>query len=269
MQSPSRPARRPPEFMGHFLASAVLLTMLIGCADDDRSIEAGNNASAKSNPGNGKGNHSAGSSTGSSSLNTEQRASAGSTADVADRTVGRGGESSVNRDSNLSVTAIGTDQGDTLVGALQENGGDLFAALEQVSLKVQRSFDGQVILVHLTGKGITDLALERLKDLDSLIVLDIWEAPITNDGLAHLEGMTQLKALGLRHTHITDEGLQYLQGMTELQELNLTGTTVTDAGLKYLLDLNNLTAIGLDETKITANGVNELQIVLPLCKVGW
>lgn len=159
--------------------------------------------------------------------------------------------------------------GDVLVEAIEESGGDLPAALQQVAVRVRRGRFGDVVLVNLTGPRITDAALERIKTLDSLLVLDVWNAPITDDGVAHLAGMTQLRALGLRQTEVTDEGLQHLAGLTSLEELNLTGTAVTDAGMRHLAALKNLRALGLDDTGVLPNGVNELQVALPLCRIAW
>ena len=158
---------------------------------------------------------------------------------------------------------------DALLAALEENGGDLERSLKAVSVRIEYTDHGDVVLLNLKGQYITDASLAKIKTLDSLLVLDIWDAPITNAGLAELSEMTQLRALGIRDTRVTDDGLKHLSKLTSLKELNLTLTGVTDAGMKHLTGLKSLHALGLDDTAVTGTGINELQVALPLCKIAW
>jgi hypothetical protein len=158
---------------------------------------------------------------------------------------------------------------DALLAAMEANGGDLERSLKEISVRIEYTDYGDVVLLNLKGPYITDASLAKIKTLNSLRVLDIWDAPITNAGLAQLSEMTQLLALGIRDTQVTDDGLKHLSKLTSLKELNLTLTGVTDAGMKHLTGLKSLHALGLDDTAVTGTGINELQVALPLCKIGW
>ncbi len=158
---------------------------------------------------------------------------------------------------------------DALLAALEDNGGDLERSLRKISVRIEHSSRGDVILLNLKGPHITDASLEKIKTLDNLLVLDIWDAPITDAGLAQLSEMTQLRALGLRNTQVTNDGLKHLSNLTSLKELNLTLTGVTDAGMQHLTGLKSLHALGLDDTIVTGTGINELQVALPLCRIAW
>jgi|GEM_PF-2220428 hypothetical protein len=158
---------------------------------------------------------------------------------------------------------------DALLAALEDNGGDLARSLKAVSVRIEYTDRGDVVLLNLKGRYITDASLAKIKTIKSLLVLDIWDAPITNAGLAQLAEMTQLRALGIRDTQVTDDGLKHLSKLASLQELNLTLTDVTDAGMKHLTGLKSLHALGLDDTAVTGTGINELQVALPLCRIAW
>ncbi|MBT4867660.1 MAG: hypothetical protein HON53_21370 [Planctomycetaceae bacterium] len=158
---------------------------------------------------------------------------------------------------------------DALLAALEENGGDLEEALRAISVRIEHSSRGDIILLNLKGSYITDASLAKIRTLDSLLVLDIWDAPITDAGVSQLAEMTQLRALGIRDTQVTDNGLKHLSKLASLKELNLTLTDVTDAGMKHLTGLKSLHFLGLHDTAVTGTGINELQVALPLCKIAW
>lgn len=158
---------------------------------------------------------------------------------------------------------------DALLAALEQYEGNLDAALKAISVRIEHSTRGDIILLNLKGPGITDAAFEKIKTLDNLLVLDVWDAPITDNGLKHLAGMTQMRALGLRGTRITDNGLKNLAKLKSLKELNLTLTRVSDRGMRHLTGLKSLHALGLDDTSVTGAGINELQTSLPLCRIAW
>jgi hypothetical protein len=117
------------------------------------------------------------------------------------------------------------------------------------------------------GTNVTDETVALLKDMASLVDLNLATTKITDAGLAQLAGLTNLTVLHLENTGISDSGLQHLKGMTHLRYLNLYGTGVTDAGLEHLAGLVSLRNLYLWQTKVTDEGAARLQKALPNVKV--
>lgn len=121
------------------------------------------------------------------------------------------------------------------------------------------------------GTNITDAALAPLKDIASLIEVNLGGTRITDAGLASLKGLTNLMRLHLELAQITDAGLSNLKGLHRLAYLNLYGTGITDAGLDPLKGLTNLQQLYVWQTKVTSNGVAKLKQALPNISIstGW
>ena len=112
---------------------------------------------------------------------------------------------------------------------------------------------------RLQGTSITDAVIMPLKDLASLVELNLGATNITDAGLASLKGLTNLQRLHSELTSITDSGLAQLKGLTNLTYLNLYGTPVTDAGLPQLKDMKYLRHLYVWQTKVTEAGTKSLQ----------
>jgi hypothetical protein len=111
--------------------------------------------------------------------------------------------------------------------------------------------------------GITDAALEHLRDLSLLQKLQLDGTLITDAGLIDLQGLKSLRHLSVAHTKVTERGLDQLTALPHLESLNLSGTSVTAAGLKDLALMTQLRRVFLYESKITADEVKELQRRFP------
>lgn len=124
---------------------------------------------------------------------------------------------------------------------------------------------------HLLGAGVTDASIAPLKDLHSLVELNLAGTKVTDAGLSALAGLPYLKGLHLERTGITDAGLVHLAHLTNLVYLNLYGTQVTDAGLDQLRNLRNLRRLYLWQSKATRDGAARLEDALPGLEVnlGW
>jgi hypothetical protein len=124
---------------------------------------------------------------------------------------------------------------------------------------------------RMQGTGITDTVLAPLKDVASLIDLNLAGTKITDAGLDNLKGLTNLTRLHLELTAITDAGLAKLKGLTNLTYLNLYSTPVTDAGLEHLKGLRQLKTLFVWQTKVTEAGVANLKKALPNLEIttGW
>ena len=118
---------------------------------------------------------------------------------------------------------------------------------------------------------LTDDCLAPLKDLKSLVHLNLRGQEVTDASMPHLKDLTGLTRLHLENTKITDKGLASLKDLKNLAYLNLYGTAVTDAGLDSLKGLTNLRHLYLWQTKVTEAGVKKLKVALPNLEIvaGW
>lgn len=121
------------------------------------------------------------------------------------------------------------------------------------------------------GTNVTDATIAPLKDIVTIVDLNLGGTRVTDAGLAHIAGLTNLVRLHLEHTGITDAGLANLKKLQHLAYLNLFDTKVTDQGLAQLKGLTSLKHIYLWETKVTAEGATNLQAALPGAMIsrGW
>ena len=136
-------------------------------------------------------------------------------------------------------------------------GADFFSAITYVNLSgknISTGFKGRIAVldnssdidVSAGNKGqigahripeimsISDIDLERLKDLEELLYLDLSGTEITDNGVKNLKRLHQLQFLGLDGTQITDVGLEHLKGLTKLEMLDIRKTKVTNGAVKDL-----------------------------------
>ncbi len=120
----------------------------------------------------------------------------------------------------------------------------------------------EVSYLQIDGK-FAEEHLALLKELKTLVHLNLRGQPVTDAHLVHLKGLTGLARLHLEKTKITDKGLEQLRGLVNLEYLNLYGTEVTDAGLVHLEGMKKLKNLYLWQTKVTDAGVGKLKKALP------
>ncbi len=97
----------------------------------------------------------------------------------------------------------------------------------------------QIVILDLSGTGVTDRALEWVGQLHNLYSLD------------------------LRNTQITDSGLAYLKALDRLAILNLYGTDISDQGLKSIRSLPGLKKIYIWQTAVTESYANQWEKEIP------
>ena len=124
---------------------------------------------------------------------------------------------------------------------------------------------------RLQGTNITDALIAPIKDIVSLVSLNLGATRITDAGLASIKGLTNLSRLSLELTPITDKGLVNLAGLANLTYLNLYGTPITDTGLERLTGFKYLRHLYLWQTKVTEGGVKKLKEAMPKLDIstGW
>jgi hypothetical protein len=121
------------------------------------------------------------------------------------------------------------------------------------------------------GDHSIDPALAKLKDVASLVSLNLANTKFTSAGLVNLKSLTNLTELHLEHTQVHDADLANVSGLVRLTYLNLYDTPITDAGLEHLKALTNLQHLHLWQTKVTDEGIAALRKALPDCDIdrGW
>jgi mono/diheme cytochrome c family protein len=136
---------------------------------------------------------------------------------------------------------------------------------------VAMNLNWRVASFRSMGSNANDAVIAPLKDIPSLVDLNLGGTKITDAGLQNLSGLTNLMTLHLELTGVTDKGLEHLKHLDHLAYLNLYGTAVTDKGLEELKGLRSLKHLYLWQTKVTADGAADLQKALPevLISRGW
>jgi mono/diheme cytochrome c family protein len=124
---------------------------------------------------------------------------------------------------------------------------------------------------RLQGTNTTDTGIAPVKDIVSLVGVNLGTTKVTDAGLVHLKNLTNLMRLYLELTPVSDSGLVNLKGLHNLTYLNLYGTKISDAGLEHLKGLKYLRNLYLWQTKVTDAGVKKLKAALPNLEVstGW
>ncbi len=109
----------------------------------------------------------------------------------------------------------------------------------------------------------TSEAIALLKDIPSLVDLNISKLGLKDDDLKNLENLKNLQRLHLENNPITDAGLANLKGLVNLEYLNLYNTQVSDSGLANLKGMTNLMALYIWQTKVSDAGAAALKKDLP------
>ena len=124
-----------------------------------------------------------------------------------------------------------------------------------------------VVAYHLTDGKVTDKFLAPLKNLKSIVHLNLRGTEISDDGLKQLSGLITLERLHLENTKIGDKGLEQLKGLSNLKYLNVYGTQVSDAGVDSIVALKNLKKLYIWQSKVTIDGVRKLKKSAPKLSV--
>ncbi|QDU43563.1 Internalin-A precursor [Symmachiella dynata] len=141
--------------------------------------------------------------------------------------------------------------------------------ISDVGLESLRGITSLVTL-RLENTQISDASLENLRGLTNLENLALTNTQVSDAGLEHLRGLTNLQHLSLTNNHVSDAGLEHLRELTKLSGLKLERAQVSDSGLEHLHGLTNLETLNLFfTTEVTRAGIKKLQKALPGCKIGW
>lgn len=119
-------------------------------------------------------------------------------------------------------------------------------------------------ILDLRGAGITDESLDNLSRFSKLTDIDLRETRISDSGMARLSECGSLRSLNLIGTLVTDRGLESLVRLIKLESLSLVHTLVSDHGLRHIAKMQSLKHLDLEGTRITDAGLENLA---PLSKL--
>jgi hypothetical protein len=119
----------------------------------------------------------------------------------------------------------------------------------------------------LSGPAIGDGCAQRLGQVRSLEVIELYGTSITDTGLAQLCGLPELKNLLVESPHVTWAGLDALAGLPKLRELYLYGPALDDDALTRLARLTRLKLLLVYHGRFTPAAVQRLEQALPGCGV--
>lgn len=115
-----------------------------------------------------------------------------------------------------------------------------------------------LLRLQLKDTGLSDSGIENLRGLKTLEHLDLRGVFVSDQGLAALRGLNRLREFWLSSPDITDDGLETLAHFTELQTLMIGNMPISDEGLKHLSGLVKLTHLNLNSGQITNAGLKHL-----------
>lgn len=123
--------------------------------------------------------------------------------------------------------------------------------------------DGLQHVSIFLASHITDKSLEHIGKLPNLRLLEITDAPITNQGFANLAVSTSLEELlintGLPSLPIDVQRIQERQSLDNLTQLYLTGKGFNDEFVAAITPLPKLEMLSLTGTSITDAGLTPLK----------
>ncbi|HVK59820.1 MAG TPA: c-type cytochrome domain-containing protein [Candidatus Kapabacteria bacterium] len=109
----------------------------------------------------------------------------------------------------------------------------------------------------------TSEAVALLKDIPSLVDLNLAKLNLKDDDLKNIAELTNLQRLHLENNPITDAGFAHLKGLVNLEYLNLYNTEVADGSIDHLKAMTNLAALYLWQSKVSDEGAEKLKAALP------
>jgi hypothetical protein len=122
--------------------------------------------------------------------------------------------------------------------------------------------------INLSGTKITDQGLRQLSENNRLLHLDISNTGVTDSGLKYLEKAASLRRLILKdNTGISNSGLGHIANLTGLESLDISKSKIDDFGIDHLKGLTALRFLGIRKSGISRAGKEELERLLPGCRI--
>lgn len=132
-----------------------------------------------------------------------------------------------------------------------------------LQLPVLRSVE----VLSLRSTHITGQALDCLRALPGLRMLDLGSTQVDDVGLSHVAKCRTISELFLDKTLVTSAGLASVARLPRLQCLSLDDTAIDDDCLEHVVKMSRLRWLRIKGTKVTAEGLGQVRESLPRCNV--
>lgn len=120
-------------------------------------------------------------------------------------------------------------------------------------------------ILTLSHASISDEHLKAICTIKQLKQLNIQGARITDEGMKSIVELVNLEHLDIaRSNGITDQSLHYVSQLKQLRHLNIAETNITDEGFKHLHGMPKLFDVNVAGTKYTPEGFQALYDSLPV-----
>ena len=114
--------------------------------------------------------------------------------------------------------------------------------------------------LDLAHTRVTDLGMQRLKDLRNVRELNLFYCElVTDEGLAAVKTWPRIERLDFRGTKVTDNTLALIAGKDSIRSLDIGFAEVTDSGLQHLVKLKGLRELAIGGNKMTEVGLEVLR----------
>ena len=114
-------------------------------------------------------------------------------------------------------------------------------------------------IVNFHYGKVSDDSVDMLSKFDSVQVLLVNDAYISNSAIQMIGRLVTLEHLELDGTNLTDEGVRALAGLRNLTVLRISETLVTDESVDIILRFPKLDELDVSDTKITSTGIERLR----------
>ncbi len=121
-----------------------------------------------------------------------------------------------------------------------------------------------LIKLDLRNTGLTDKGLSCVSQLKNLESISLHLNPkLTDDGLQALNPLHALEAVNLAKLNTSDKGLIFIQNNPKIGWLNISKTDVTDESVKHLITLKVLKDLYVKDSSITVMGIEKIRSNFP------
>lgn len=117
--------------------------------------------------------------------------------------------------------------------------------------------------LDLSESPISDLGLEKLKELRDVRAVNLQGTSITDSGVTSLSDFKYMRVLNLSDTDVSASVVDSIASWTYLNHLELANTTVDDSFLRGLPEMRYLRHLDLRGTQVTQAAIRDLERSLP------
>ncbi|MFZ9088901.1 MAG: leucine-rich repeat domain-containing protein [Planctomycetaceae bacterium] len=111
--------------------------------------------------------------------------------------------------------------------------------------------------IDLRNTNTTDAGVALLKDISTLVDVQLEKSKVTDEGVNHLCDLP-LKSLNLNYTAVTDGALEAIGQIATLEQLQMEASRITDEGMAHLANLKKLRRLSCRLADVSGVGIAHL-----------